>query len=93
MKEAVLILIILLQVADIYTTLRVLSQGGREMNGLVKRLMDRIGVCPALFASKAVVIAGLVFLYLGVDLIFYPVVGGLTCLYSWVVWHNYREIK
>jgi hypothetical protein len=93
MKESLLILILLLQVADIYTTLRVLSQGGRERNKLVKWLMDRIGVLPALLASKAVVIAGLVFLYFGAYLIFYPVVGGLVCLYSWVVWRNYREIK
>jgi len=93
MKEALLILIILLQAADIYTTLRVLSQGGREMNKLLKWLMDRIGVLPALLVSKAVVIGGFVYLYFGADLVFYPVVGGLAVVYAIVVWHNYREIK
>jgi hypothetical protein len=89
MKESLLILILLLQVADIYTTLRVLSQGGREINGLVKWLMDRVGVLPALLASKAVVIAGLVLLYFGADWIFCPVVGGLAVVYAVVATNNY----
>ncbi len=45
-------LLALLTVVDIATTLRIFEQGGYEQNTLMRRLMDKIGVFPALVATK-----------------------------------------
>jgi hypothetical protein len=53
-----LAIIILLQVLDAATTLSILKLGGRELNPMLKWLMDRLGVVPALAVSKLVLVGG-----------------------------------
>lgn len=59
-------LLVALQIADAWTTVVILQRGGRELNPLLCRLMDKIGPLPALVLSKLTVI-GIVIL-LGVYL-------------------------
>jgi hypothetical protein len=57
------ILFAALQVIDAYLTVRVLSQGGRELNPMIAWFMDKLGVIPALVVLKGIgiaVVAGLV---------------------------------
>lgn len=76
-----------LQVADAATTLKVLSQGGRELNPFMKKLMDLFGPAPALFGFKAAICVG-VYAYLQVNLLI-----GFCAFYVAVVVHNIRQIQ
>ncbi len=96
MKLAILILLTLLQLLDIYTTYKVLKEGGRETNKLVKWLMDKVDVLPALIGSKALITIGLIAAYIitkGLDWIFYAVMIPVTIRYILVIWHNYLEMQ
>ena len=47
---------VLLQLGDIYTTYRILKCGGRELNPVVAKLMDKIGRLNGLLAIKTPII-------------------------------------
>jgi hypothetical protein len=51
------ILFILLNVMDVSLTLRIIKKGGREINPILKKLMDKFGVVPALLVTKSLLIA------------------------------------
>lgn len=53
------IILTLLQLADAYTTHRVLSAGGRELNPVLDRLFKAIGHLPALALTKGAYIAAI----------------------------------
>lgn len=76
-----------LQVADAATTLKVLSQGGRELNPFMKKLMDFFGPARALFGFKVALCLG-AYVYLHANLLV-----GLCALYVAVVVHNIRQIR
>ena len=50
-----IIAIIALQCIDFVTTYLLISRGGRELNPLVRTLMEEIGLVPALVISKSFV--------------------------------------
>lgn len=79
----------LLQVSDIYTTHRILSQGGRELNPVLGPLFEAFGHLPVLIVFKtAVVVAAWVFLRQ------WPLaIAALCALYVVVVASNWRQIK
>lgn len=52
MIYALSVLLITTQVLDIYTTVVILKQGGRELNKPLAWLMSRLGVLPALLVTK-----------------------------------------
>jgi hypothetical protein len=56
MEQIIFFAFFILQMGDYVTTLEILKRGGRELNPVMKWLMDNIGVNPALFFSKAVLI-------------------------------------
>ena len=77
-----------LQVADIWTTRKILLAGGRELNPAVRWLIGRFGIMPALVVSKAAVLAIAWFILLP-----YPaVLAALCAFYGWIVWHNWRSL-
>lgn len=85
-----LILLCVLQVADIYTTLKFLRLGGKEKFWLTRKVMEKLGPTKGLVILKV--------LGLAVALIFIqqiPVVLlALTCLfYTGLVWNNIKLIK
>ena len=90
------IAVIGLQAADLWTTwLLVVLRDGRELNPLVRRLMDRFGPGPALVGAK--IAAGSVVAWLCVWQPGSPTLtAGLATLvafYAWVVWHNFRAMR
>ena len=49
-----LIVFIILQIADVWLTLKVIDRGGRELNPAVAWVMARLGDLPGLLAVKTV---------------------------------------
>ena len=45
-----------LNILDVATTVAILRHGGREMNSIIRKVMDVIGVVPALIVVKAVLV-------------------------------------
>lgn len=77
-----------LQILDWYTTVTILEQGGRELNPVVRRLMDALGVEPAL-AVKSVLV-----MVCGMWLLAYPAgLVLLVALYAGVVGWNLTQLK
>lgn len=82
--------LILLQIGDFITTKKGMEIGLREVNPLLRRLMDKVGVVPALLLAKSLaVIGGVVLWYLQQEI----VIGALIVFYLYVVINNYYEIK
>ena len=54
MNTGLLILYVLLQAADVYTTLTVLKQGGRELNPVLAKLFTRFDPLPVMVSVKLV---------------------------------------
>lgn len=79
-----------LNLLDVYTTLKVLSQGGREINPVMAKLMHALGAVPALALTKAVVL-GLV--YWQLEAIPFWLLALLVGLYAAVVAHNIKQFK
>ena len=89
MTNHLLATFVLLQLADIYTTHRILKGGGVERNPLLCKLFDRFGVLPVLLVTKAVAVAAVI-----AALTDYPwVVGGLDVFYAVVIANNLRILK
>ena len=85
----------LLQVADAVTTYTVLDQGGRELNPVMRYVMDKMGMVPGLIVAKlALIIVVLVAFNLNV----FSTVFGFICLcvvcslFVAVVLHNWKQI-
>ena len=85
-----LYLLILLQVADIITTIIALRGPAHESNPILKKIMDRIGVVPALLLVKGGFIA---FLWYYQDMLPEPLLWLLCAGYVWIVAHNIYTIK
>ena len=95
MIPALLILFIMLQVADCYTTIRILGSGGIEANPILAGLFDKIGIPETLSIMKCVVIAAMLVLTKLVDTATSLWVLGICDLvYIGVVgWNSYQIFK
>jgi hypothetical protein len=86
MNTGLLILFCLLQAADVYTTLTVLKQGGRELNPVLAKLFAKFDPLAVMVAAKLA----------GVWALWYVNLWWLTlaacCVYAYVVNRNYREM-
>jgi len=84
-----LIALALLQALYAYTTWRILSAGGRELNPAMRYAIAQAGVIPALVAKGAVVVALAWYFCLP-----YPrILGALVLFYACAVLFNFRSIK
>lgn len=88
------LLLFVLQIADTWTTWRVLSLGGHEENPPLAWLMKRLGVVPALVVVKLVAMAPLAMLVKVSSSA--PLVQFILALsiglYTWVVVHNKQQL-
>jgi hypothetical protein len=78
-----------LQIADAYLTWRVLANGGRELNPVVRILMKWFGVAAGLMLAKAALLAAAA-LWLGDHVVLILL---LVALYSWVVMNNWKQLS
>ena len=86
-------LLIILSIADYWTTFIILSHGGVEKNPLVNFFIKRWGIKLGILVIKAIPLLAmgvLVYLYPSVTIDFLIF---LVTLYCWAVWHNFREMK
>jgi hypothetical protein len=83
------ILIVALQAADAYLTFRILGTGGRELNPVMRFLMDRIGVRPGLIVAKAA-LSVMIGLFLRNQL---PLLALIAVLYGGVVVSNWNQMR
>lgn len=83
MNTGLLVLFCLLQAADVYTTLTVLKQGGRELNPVLAKLFEKADPLAVMVGVKLV----------GVWALWYVNLWWLTlaacCVYAYVVNQNY----
>lgn len=88
----IMIVFSILQLADIWTTNKALSMGGREINPVMRWLMAKLGVIPALVWMKAVVVfIAYKYIYPHPSLI--EVFGIVTAFYVYVIYNNFKAIK
>ena len=89
MTILLLILLAALQVADGYTTSRILANGGKELNPVMAKLFEIAGIKSVLIAKGVFVMA--LGYYVGtqsIELLFF------ICLaYLVVIHHNYKEMQ
>jgi len=81
------------QALDVWTTITALATGrAKEANGPLRKLMDTVGVLPALLCTK-VVFGALVVFTAQATLAWYMVLGLLIALYTWVLFNNFRVLR
>ena len=77
-----------LQVADWWTTVTILDKGGKELNPVLKYLMDKLGVDVAMTIKSVIaMICGLVLLH------YPPWIILLAAIYAGVVGWNLTQLK
>ena len=87
MNTGWLIVFVLLNAADIYTTHTVLKQGGRELNPVLAKLFEQFDPIVVMVTLKLAAVWALWY----VDVYW---ITALTCaVYLYVVVNNYYEIK
>ena len=85
---ALLLLFVFLQTADVYTTHKLLSNGGTELNPFMRWLMNQLGILQALILMKLITV-GLVISLFNETLTFW-----LCMMYICVVgWNTYNLLK
>lgn len=96
MIYALAALIVILQFADYWLTIKVLKRGGTELNPFMRFLFEGFGANTALIIGKFYVI---LFVSIGAYLDWFDSDMGLVALlnlaglYSWVIWHNLRQYR
>ena len=81
---------IALQVLDAVSTVIALDGGGHEVNPILKKIMDKIGVIPALVLVKCAAIA---FFWYYQELLPDPLVLLLCLGYVWILYNNIQVIR
>lgn len=79
-----------LQFADAYTTMKILSKGGVELNPVMAWIFKKAGIMNGLFMVKTVMVA---FFAYFIDRIPAWLMGVLCIAYAWVVYHNARQLR
>lgn len=87
--EPLLVIFILLQYADGYTTHRILARGGRELNPFLSGLFARFGYLAPLAIVKSLFVGAGAWLYFSQQ---WQVLLALDAIYAAVVWHNFRQM-
>ena len=90
LNEKLLIALIALNVLDAILTVRILKDGGKELNPVMDKLMKKIGVVPALVLAKAAGIGVLAYLLPSVP---YQALLALCGVYIGVVIWNVKTLK
>ena len=96
MVEILILLLVVLQVLDIYSTDNILKLGGRELNPVLVKLFELIGVMPGLLLAKSIFIGVLVYFYTvsqqNLQVMLVPLVL-LFLVYVFVVGNNFKVLK
>lgn len=83
-----MLLLAAVQVADVLTTYRILRDGGRELNPVVRYVIERLGLKRAM-AVKVVFVMGLAFMAHPWPMILW----GMVVISAIPVFYNVRQLK
>lgn len=92
MEQIIFLVFFVLQVGDYLTTVEILKRGGKELNPVMKWIIDRVGAIPAMFFSRVAIIgavwwANTFWLTLTLSIVYMAVVGHnlfqLNKVYKW----------
>ena len=89
------LLVVGLNIVDIVTTYTILKNGGKEVNPIIKKIIDALGVVWGLVIVKGCVLILLftVTLIIGIHWLLYVAYILIIVLYGWVIVHNFKNIK
>lgn len=82
--------IVIMQIIDIYTTVKILENGGVELNPLLRKAMNAIEIIPALVISKLLLLATLWLLYPYIGMVG---LGAVVVVYIIVVANNLNALR
>jgi hypothetical protein len=85
--ETLLIILAVLQLGDWYTTAKILGSGGRELNPVMRKFMEKVGVHQALFIKSAVIVFAAWYLAPSVMLLQEVII-----FYVLIVFHNWHQL-
>lgn len=84
---------IIQQILDMWTTIKALETGrAREANGPLRKLMDKVGVTPALLIVKIPFCVTLLFMP-SADWQWFAVLGLLIAGYTWLLYNNFTVLR
>ena len=97
MNILLIIVLLVLQGLDIYTTYKVISSGkGYEANPVMAWVISKLGLLKGLVIAKRTIFTpclfGFWFIHLTAPITLLLVLGLLTFIYSWIVYHNYKVL-
>lgn len=96
MIEILILILVVLQLLDIYTTHNILKLGGRELNPLLARLFQLIGAMPGLVLAKTIFIGVLLYFYIankaGIEILLIPLIL-ISLVYAYIVQNNFKVLK
>jgi len=93
MIKILFIIFVILNILDIYTTLKILEHGGREKNPVVRKFIEWLKPFPALILVKAVMILAVFFAIKYIGNYSYYLLGFGNGIYIWVIINNFRVLK
>lgn len=94
--ELILILLVICQLLDIWSTYNILKLGGRELNPVMKFIMDKLGLLPGLILFKGIFILFIIYYYLNLKTITntdYIFVSIITIFYAYIIRNNILVLR
>lgn len=87
------LIVLLLNILDVYTTRKILKNNGRELNLVVRKAIEHMGLLTSLVVVKCGALALLVVITLvvGAHWIMYALYAALILIYGFVVARNFRQ--
>lgn len=96
MVEILILVLIVLQLLDIYSTYNILKLGGKELNPLLAKLFELIGVMPGLVLAKTIFIGILLYFYITkqetIQVLITPLIL-ISIVYAYIVQNNFKVLK
>jgi hypothetical protein len=98
MVEILVLIIVVLQLLDIYTTDAILDLGGKELNPVLDKFFKIVGVLPGLLISKTIFVGVLFYYYITNRNLLVSTEGILTliaisAIYSYIVRNNFKVLN
>jgi hypothetical protein len=91
-----LTILIILQIADIYTTKRIIAdKGGKELNPIMKDIINKFGLLPGLIGIKTIVMIFIATVFFAApNTIIIPILlFAIILIYVYVVYKNFKVLK
>ena len=89
---ALLLVFVVLQILDLYTTYKIISNGGQELNPVMRWVIQKFGLVTGISSAKAIFVAMLFLLWYSSKLPLWFIIAA-DIAYVGVIIFNYKSIK